>query len=255
LKKQLTKLAPKKHRNPLFTELVALKFNIVSSQLGKTPNGFGELIFDVDGNLCDELSILEISQKADSAMTYWRGRGQEEYDSLWSTIHRINRAFVGTIDTISFERDGELVLRGAADLAGVPFLKIGSVPARHIMPTTTQTESEEEFDFGDQEWEDWEERGVPSLARLYQNFPNPFNPTTTISFRLREYSIVTLKIYNMLGQEIATLVDGEEMEDGLQVVQFGTNGLPSGAYFYRLNARDVGNGERTVQIRKMLMLK
>jgi hypothetical protein len=66
---------------------------------------------------------------------------------------------------------------------------------------------------------------------------------------------VTLKIYNVLGQEVGTLLDGEEMEDGVQQVQFVADGMASGVYFYVLNAQDVENGERTVETQKMLLLK
>jgi hypothetical protein len=160
------------------------------------------------------------------------------------------------LDTITWQADNKMTLKGQVDLVTVPFLKAGPGPVRMINPTTTETESPEEFDFDDEEWEEWdEEDGIPVAAKVYQNFPNPFNPVTTISFRLREYSIVTLKIYNILGQEVGTLVDGEELEDGLQLIQFSADGLASGVYFYRLNAQDVENGERIVETRKMLLTK
>jgi hypothetical protein len=256
LKKQFTKLAPKKHRNPLLAELVALKFNIAASQLGKTPVGFGELVYDVDGSPFDEMSILEISQKADSSMTYWRRYAAAYYDSVHSVVQRINSAFAGKLDTVSFEAGANLALRGKVDVETVPFLKMVPGPLRAIMRTTTETESPEELDFDDEEWDEWEdEDNIPVAAKVYQNFPNPFNPTTTITFRLREYSTVTLKIYNILGQEVATLLDAEEMEDGSQEITFVADGLASGIYFYRLNARDIESGEQTVETRKMLLVR
>jgi hypothetical protein len=173
-----------------------------------------------------------------------------------SVVQRINSAFAGKLDTVSFEAGANLALKGKVDVETVPFLKMVPGPLRAIMRTTTETESPEELDFDDEEWDEWEdEDNIPVAAKVYQNFPNPFNPTTTITFRLREYSTVTLKIYNILGQEVATLLDAEEMEDGSQEITFVADGLASGIYFYRLNARDIESGEQTVETRKMLLVR
>ncbi len=72
-----------------------------------------------------------------------------------------------------------------------------------------------------------------STFRLSQNYPNPFNPTTTIQFSVPKRTFVTLKIYNILGQEIKTLVKGE-MNQGSHEVTFAAGSLPSGTYLYRL---------------------
>lgn len=68
-----------------------------------------------------------------------------------------------------------------------------------------------------------------------QNFPNPFNPSTTITFSLQEASYTTLKIYNSLGQEAATLVD-QQLPSGTFSTEFSAASLPSGVYFYSLNS-------------------
>jgi len=83
---------------------------------------------------------------------------------------------------------------------------------------------------------------------IYQNYPNPFNPATTISYSLPSNSLVQLKIFNILGQEIATLVN-EEKPSGNYQVAFDASNLSSGIYFYRLQAGDF------VQTRKMILLK
>ena len=76
---------------------------------------------------------------------------------------------------------------------------------------------------------------MPAQYSLSQNFPNPFNPATVISFQLRISSWITLKVYNIIGKEIATLVSG--MQDaGKNSIVFDASGLPSGIYTYSINA-------------------
>jgi hypothetical protein len=81
-----------------------------------------------------------------------------------------------------------------------------------------------------------------------QNYPNPFNPSTAISFALPKASTVELKIFNLLGQEVATLLN-EEKTSGIYQVEFDASTLPSGVYFYRLQAGDF------VQTKKMILLR
>ncbi|MGA2623781.1 MAG: T9SS type A sorting domain-containing protein, partial [Bacteroidota bacterium] len=78
-----------------------------------------------------------------------------------------------------------------------------------------------------------EEKGLPTTYSLQQNYPNPFNPATTIKYGIPLQSFVTLKLYNMLGQEVAVLVNGEQ-HAGYYSVNFNANALASGLYFYRL---------------------
>ena len=77
--------------------------------------------------------------------------------------------------------------------------------------------------------------GQISTFELYQNFPNPFNPTTTIAYQLPVRTHVRLGIFNVLGQEVMALQNGEYAA-GPHVVRFDASGLPSGVYFYRLEA-------------------
>ncbi|MBI4546410.1 MAG: T9SS type A sorting domain-containing protein [Ignavibacteriae bacterium] len=90
--------------------------------------------------------------------------------------------------------------------------------------------------------------GVPETFALGQNYPNPFNPTTTIRFDLPKQTNVSLKIYNLLGQEVSTLVDGIQ-QAGHKTVEFDARSLPSGIYIYRLVA---GN---FVAAKKLVVLK
>jgi len=90
--------------------------------------------------------------------------------------------------------------------------------------------------------------GVPKTFALEQNYPNPFNPSTAISYQLPVASNVSLKVFDMLGKEVATLVNARQ-EAGAYTVNFNANNLSSGVYFYRLQA---GN---FVQTRKMMLVK
>lgn len=90
---------------------------------------------------------------------------------------------------------------------------------------------------------------VPSEFNLEQNYPNPFNPSTTISYALPEKANVTVKIYDILGSEVASLVENKEQNAGNYDVKFNANSLTSGIYFYTLNT---GN---FVQTKKMILLK
>jgi hypothetical protein len=77
-------------------------------------------------------------------------------------------------------------------------------------------------------------KSVPLTYALNQNYPNPFNPTTSIVYQLPSKSKVSLKVFDVLGKEVATLVNGEESA-GSKTVQFNGENLASGVYFYRLS--------------------
>lgn len=92
------------------------------------------------------------------------------------------------------------------------------------------------------------ETGVINSYDLAQNYPNPFNPVTTITWQIPANSRVILKVYNLLGKEVAVLVNGEKPAGSYQV-EFDASSLPSGTYFYTLQT-----GEFT-QTKKMILLK
>lgn len=89
----------------------------------------------------------------------------------------------------------------------------------------------------------------PKEFILHQNFPNPFNPSTQITFDVPTTTTVTLKVYNLLGQEVATLLHNTSVEAGEQSITFDASKLSSGLYFYRLQAGSF------VSVRKMVLLK
>jgi hypothetical protein len=103
------------------------------------------------------------------------------------------------------------------------------------------------------------EAAIPKVYQLHNNYPNPFNPSTTILYDLPQQSKVVLKVYSLLGQEIATLVDGIIEAGYRQVIWSGKydNGrqVASGIYIYRIFAEPMGEGKTFTQVKKMLMLK
>jgi hypothetical protein len=88
----------------------------------------------------------------------------------------------------------------------------------------------------------------PSAFRLEQNFPNPFNPSTIISFDLPVRAFVSVKVYDAIGQEVATLANGN-MEAGSHSTVWNAASMPSGIYFCRLQASGL------TQTRKLVLLR
>ncbi|MGE5430827.1 MAG: T9SS type A sorting domain-containing protein [Syntrophomonadaceae bacterium] len=89
---------------------------------------------------------------------------------------------------------------------------------------------------------------APVEYALSQNFPNPFNPSTVINYQIPKASKVTLKVYDMLGKEVATLIDGYK-EMGSYSVQFNASSLPSGIYIYEIRTNEF------IKSGKMMLLK
>jgi len=89
---------------------------------------------------------------------------------------------------------------------------------------------------------------LPGSFQLAQNYPNPFNPTTTIGFQISDYGLVTLKVYDLLGREVATIVN-ERLEPGTYTRQWDAAGLASGVYLYRLISLDF------VETRKLVLIR
>ena len=90
---------------------------------------------------------------------------------------------------------------------------------------------------------------VPKSFALYQNYPNPFNPSTKIEYALPKNAFVTLKVYDVLGREVADIIKGENKIAGFYELNFDASNLPSGIYFYKLTAGDYN------EVMKMVLLK
>ncbi|MHB8580205.1 MAG: T9SS type A sorting domain-containing protein [Ignavibacteriaceae bacterium] len=92
------------------------------------------------------------------------------------------------------------------------------------------------------------QNNTPNTFKLYQNYPNPFNPTTILKYSIPKSSIVTIKVYDLIGREVAVLVN-EEKPAGDYSITFNASNLASGIYFYNMQA---GSFEKT---QKMILLK
>lgn len=103
---------------------------------------------------------------------------------------------------------------------------------------------------------DGKAESIPAQFALLQNYPNPFNPTTAISFQLSDVSLVRLTVFDILGREVATLVDGSR-QPGAYSVHWDATGMASGIYFYRLTATELspGTSKTHIETRKMVLLK
>jgi hypothetical protein len=254
ISRQQRYLTPTKENNKLFAELIAFKTNIIASDLGITSGGFGNLVFD-DGtggaNILNGMSLREIAASADSIMSSvdyvtktCDDGGPAKWvspASLYKIVRMIDSAFSGPVDTVFFS--SRLKLTDVRPLSAVGFLRLD--------PRAAFKNYKIEYPTMDVR---------PDEYRLSQNYPNPFNPTTEIEFYLPQQSVVTLKIYNVLGQEVATLIDRQTMSEGSQLTEFHAEALPSGVYFYRMSADGIADGDGAVMqkftsIKKMMLVK
>jgi hypothetical protein len=250
--KELRNPHVEKHNNHLVGELHALVLACIANDSSVTePLDGGATLFcnliyndTVNGSdPCNGKTITELIYDADSALTYCRNFGSATYISLDACISRINAAFGGPYHALSFS---PLEIAGTRGLDEVYFLHPNPAAASFARPVPRYSLADV----------------TPREFSLKQNYPNPFNPTTTIQFDLPARSLVTLKVYNILGQEVATLLDHELMEDGTQETEFDASRVPSGVYFYRIVAATVPEdgaasaapAQYTVT-RKMVLLK
>ena len=177
-----------------------------------------------------------IAQQTDKRTAYtWRDDGNSyppgrlDFQVFTNSVLNVEKAFTIQTEVMSPER-----------LAKYGLLKNDSGDASDHFPKVTDYSFNIPTDVSD--------KTIPNEFNLEQNYPNPFNPTTNIGFRISEGGFVTLKIYDVLGNEVATLVN-ENKPAGSYEVEFNGSNLPSGVYFYQLKA---GNN---IETKKLMLLK
>ncbi len=243
---QLRNLHYKKHDNRLLGELHTLKLAIIANDAGVTeptdPNEtrLGDLLYNDGGNPDDPFNGLTLRGAAhlvDSALTFCGNFDPSVYARLDSGISRINTAFDGPYVASSFD---PFVLEGSATLEQALYLHPNPDPPPARIEVADRSIVEV----------------LPETWSLAQNYPNPFNPTTSIEFSLAQPGIVNLKVYDLLGREVAALIDGEEYDEGGQLVNFDAESLTSGIYFYRLTVKGTGEaGGYFDQIGRMTLIR
>ena len=96
---------------------------------------------------------------------------------------------------------------------------------------------------------------VPNRFVLSQNYPNPFNPTTRIQFGLSQQANTNLEIYNILGESVLTIVDGNILDAGFHNYNVSMKGLSSGMYFYKLTAEGKNGEHLFSEMKKMILMR
>jgi len=218
--------------------------------LSLNPNG---ILFDEPNNrllLCSfgsNIPILGISLEdstvtivANTALRNCDGFAKDDfgyyYISSWhtSSIHKFDSVFSNPSEII-YTHSGDPVdisYNSIDDILAVPLMNANAVVFLNVAPVSV----------------DKEETSLIQEFELNQNYPNPFNPSTKIIFSVPQISNVVLKVYDILGNKIATLVDAEKLAGNYEI-EFDGKNLTSGIYFYKLIAGSF------VQTKKMILLK
>ncbi len=154
-----------------------------------------------------------------------------------------NFSMVSTTESVDFPKDGTWY-----DFFGNTEIEVsGEQTQVTLEPGEYKLWTSTEFDIVPVSSE-LEEYNAPTQFTLYQNYPNPFNPSTTINYDVAKTGLVTLEVYNMLGQKVASLIN-ETKSEGSYSVKFDASGLSSGMYFARLTAGNI------IHTQKMMLLK
>lgn len=250
-RKPMTKLykaiPPTIQNNLVIPNLLALEINVALSEGLYTTPGLGDLIYNpptAEHSPFQNLAVSRLVDSANTLMTSWEKVDQSVYDAINTAAVRINAAFNTTFDydAARWTTDTKVYMAGFATVYSTPYLlpNAGATPAiRHINGTPDV---------------------VPTVYALYQNYPNPFNPTTTIRFDLPISSVVSITIYNMLGQEVTQLSDHQLMDAGMVEMDFNATNFASGVYFYRVvaegqNSDGLATGQTFTKVMKMALIK
>jgi hypothetical protein len=242
-----------------------------------TMTGSGADFFRVGGHNGSTSGGLPVGSIMDEFRFYNRALDAAEVAATWNIQIPVElTSFVASVDgnsvTLDWETATEVNNSGFAierKSATSDFTQIGFVAG---FGTTTEPQAYsftdnslatgvysyrlKQIDFdGTFEYSDVVEVDIlaPDVYTLAQNYPNPFNPSTSITFSLATDSKVSLRIFDVLGQEVSTLVN-QELTAGVHNYEFNATGINSGVYLYRIEATGI-NGNEFVDVKKMMLLK
>ncbi|MEI7484832.1 MAG: T9SS type A sorting domain-containing protein [Ignavibacteriota bacterium] len=195
-----------------------------------------ELLYDIDNNgkYNEDKDILLMSKPVSLNFSGWKEVKVKLDEENFKLVSKFNDDFTVTEEDaigIQFEFETGKNFKEGKFVSGIAL--ISEIPNKeNLAPreneTITSNDKESYFEA--------------------KNYPNPFNPSTTISFTLREGSSVKLTVYDRLGREVKTLLD-ENKAAGTHTVEFNASGLPSGIYFYRIKT------DSKTEVRKMIFAK
>ena len=161
----------------------------------------------------------------------------------------------GTL-TINFSPNNVINLTGSQASLGMTIVASATVPQQTYTVTVTGAETggprthSRTFTVVVGSFTGIEPNGnAPASYNLFQNYPNPFNPSTIIYYSVPKQTLVSMKVYDLLGREIESLVNNELKQPGEYSVTFNANNLPSGVYYYKMQAGEYSD------VRKMMLIK
>ncbi len=176
------------------------------------PNNFGEIFID-DGSGRTRVELQD---------------GNHYYHNLWDSTLLANPKYTEIIENAKFDT-----------LVGIMYYSFSNYK---LTPRTNNDFIGFSTDVNDNQY------GQPVSYKLEQNYPNPFNPSTTISYAIPTEGLVTIKIYNILGQEVQSLLN-QYQSPGIHKINFDAKSLTSGIYFYSISVGDFN------QVKKMVLLR
>ena len=185
----------------------------------------------IDGGFNDSLRVF-ISTGDNSLASFTNQIGYLKVDGPVSTYHRYAFDLSSFAGSNIFFAINYFIVDGGEDGTHSDNVWLDHFIVTNGMPTSVA-----------------DDPGIIIKFELSQNYPNPFNPTTTIAFAVPQETKVHIKIYNLVGQLVATPVDGQQYSRGRHTVQVDASRLPNAVYFYRMEAGDF------VQLKKMTVLK
>jgi len=247
--------------NKLLAQLVALRINISISDNGVVADlndpidyKFGDLLYMGPDTLYKGKSLRAIANLADTMLTQYNLYS----DLTWYT--RIHDVIKAANDAFYDPRPLSVADTLETGPGGVSSYGGECKTCVYIQATITVDEANPGYFIRDVHPPDRMHnapfvRMIPETYGLEQNYPNPFNPATTIEFYTPEDAYLTLKIYNVLGQEVKTLLNHEYYDAGYDEIHFDASNLSSGVYFYRFHAVATEGAGEFSAMKKMILIK